>query len=72
MIYCSNYKIGLEDIGRNNEATNKALLAIMQDIACLHSASVGYGVLSANTLMMQAWDQFLVIRDRLLQKSLKN
>ena len=31
MIYFSNYKIGLEDIGRNNEATNKALLAIMQD-----------------------------------------
>ena len=49
MIYCSNYKIGLEDIGRNNEATNKALLAIMQDIACLHSASVGYGVLEIET-----------------------
>lgn len=49
MIYFSNYKIGLEDIGRNNEATNKALLAIMQDIACLHSASVGYGVLEIET-----------------------
>lgn len=54
MIYCSNYKIGLEDIGRNNEATNKALLAIMQDIACLHSASVGYGVLEIET-KKRAW-----------------
>lgn len=54
MIYCSNYKIGLEDIGRNNEATNKSLLAIMQDIACLHSASVGYGVLEIET-KKRAW-----------------
>lgn len=54
MIYCSNYKIGLEDIGRNNEATNKALLAIMQDIACLHSESVGYGVLEIET-KKRAW-----------------
>ena len=44
MIYSSNYKIGLEDIGGNNKATNKALLAIMEDVAGLHSASVGYGV----------------------------
>ncbi len=45
MIYCSNYKIGLEDIGISNEATNKALLTIMEDAAELHSASVGCGVL---------------------------
>ncbi|MCH1959796.1 MULTISPECIES: acyl-[acyl-carrier-protein] thioesterase [Romboutsia] len=49
MIYCSNYKIGLEDIGINNEATNKALLTIMEDVAGLHSASVGYGVLEIET-----------------------
>ena len=54
MIYCSNYKIGLEDIGINNEATNKALLTIMQDIACLHSASVGYGVLEVES-KKRAW-----------------
>ena len=45
MIYSNSYKIGLEDLGRNNEATNKALLTIMEDVAALHSASVGYGVL---------------------------
>jgi medium-chain acyl-[acyl-carrier-protein] hydrolase len=32
MIYSINYKIGLEDIGVNNEATNKALLEIMQNV----------------------------------------
>ncbi|MBQ6631043.1 MAG: oleoyl-ACP hydrolase [Romboutsia sp.] len=54
MIYSSNYKIGLEDIGINNEATNKSLLKIMQDIAGLHSASVGYGVLDIET-KKKAW-----------------
>ncbi len=54
MIYLSNYKIGLEDIGRNNEATNKSLLKIMQDIAGLHSASVGYGALDIET-KKKAW-----------------
>ena len=54
MIYCNNYKISLEDIGINNEATNKSLLTIMQDIACLHSASVGYGVLEVES-KKRAW-----------------
>ena len=54
MIYLSNYKIGLEDIGINNEATNKSLLKIMQDIAGLHSASVGYGALDIET-KKKAW-----------------
>ena len=49
MIYSSNYKIGIEDIGMNNEASNKALLAIMEDVAGLHSASVGYGVFDIET-----------------------
>ncbi len=54
MIYCSNFKIGFEDIGVNNEATNKALLAIMQDISCMHSASIGYGVLDIES-KKRAW-----------------
>ena len=45
MIYCNNYRISLEDMGINNKASNKSLLSIMQDIACLHSTSVGYGFL---------------------------
>ena len=54
MIYSSNYKIGIEDIGMNNEASNKALLAIMEDVAGLHSASVGYGVFDIET-KKRAW-----------------
>lgn len=54
MIYLNNYKIGLEDIGLNNEATNKALLKIMQDVSGLHSASVGYGALDIET-KKKAW-----------------
>ena len=54
MIYSSNYKIGIEDIGMNNGASNKALLAIMEDVAGLHSASVGYGVFEIET-KKRAW-----------------
>lgn len=54
MIYTENYKIGIEDIGQNNEATNKALLTIMEDIAVLHSSLVGYGVFEIET-KHRAW-----------------
>ena len=54
MIYSNDYKIGIEDIGVNSEATNKALLAIMQDVSALHSASIGYGVLEIET-KKRAW-----------------
>ena len=54
MIYCNNYRISLEDMGINNEASNKSLLSIMQDIACLHSASVGYGFLDIDD-KKRAW-----------------
>ena len=54
MIYTENYRIGIEDIGRNNEATNKALLAIMEDVAVLHSSLVGYGVFEIET-KHRAW-----------------
>lgn len=39
-----NYRIGVEDIGYQNLATNKAILSIMEDVASIHSASVGFGV----------------------------
>ena len=54
MIYRNDYKIGIEDIGVNSEATNKALLAIMQDVSALHSASIGYGVFEIET-KKRAW-----------------
>lgn len=54
MIYKNNYKIGMEDIGKNSQATDRALMAIMEDVACAHSASVGYGVLEVET-KKRAW-----------------
>ncbi|SCH00590.1 MULTISPECIES: acyl-[acyl-carrier-protein] thioesterase [unclassified Romboutsia] len=54
MIYSTNYIIGLEDIGQNNEATNKALLKIMEDVSGFHSASIGYGVFEVES-KRKAW-----------------
>lgn len=54
MIYSIDYKIGFGDIGLNNEATNKSILTLMQDIACFHGASVGHGVLEVET-EKRAW-----------------
>ena len=46
MIYKEQFKIGLKDIGKNNELTNKAILEFLENIADHHSDYVGYG---ANT-----------------------
>ena len=54
MIYSINYRIGIEDIGLNNEATNKALLKIMEDVSGFHSASIGYGVFEVES-KRKAW-----------------
>lgn len=45
MIYNNEYVIGIEQTGVNNLITNKGILSIMEDIASLHSAEVGYGLL---------------------------
>lgn len=44
MIYKENFKIGLKDVWKGNEVSNKALLEYLEDIAGYHSDSVGYGV----------------------------
>lgn len=54
MIFRQIYKIGIEDIGQGNYATNNALLSLMEDVGCLHSAEVGYGVFDIET-KQQAW-----------------
>ena len=54
MIYSSNYKIGLDDIGVNNEISNKAILRIMEDVSGFHSASIGYGLFEIDT-KKRAW-----------------
>lgn len=54
MVFKNEYTIGLEDIGLNCKATNKTILAIMEDIGSLHSGSVGYGVTDIETTK-EAW-----------------
>ena len=44
MIYQEQFKIGLKDVGKNDEITNKGLLECLENIAAYHSDSVGYGI----------------------------
>lgn len=39
-----SFRIGMRDIGKNNEITNKAILGFFEDIGGLHSDVVGYGL----------------------------
>lgn len=45
MIFEHKYVVGIEDIGRNKMASNRAILAMMEDVGSLHSAKAGYGVM---------------------------
>ena len=44
MIFEKEYTVGSRDIGKDNKATNKAMLKYMENIACSHSDSVGQGI----------------------------
>ena len=44
MIYQEKFKIGLKDVGKNDEITNKGILEALENIAAYHSDSVGYGI----------------------------
>lgn len=54
MKYKHNYQIGLEDVDIKGNATNRALMTMMEDIGGLHSDSVGYGLDSVERTG-QAW-----------------
>ena len=54
MKYKHNYQIGLEDVDVKGNATNRALVTMMEDIGGLHSDSVGYGLDSVERTG-QAW-----------------
>lgn len=43
MVFEHEYKVRMEDVDRDNLLSNKALLGIFEDIACLHAASLGQG-----------------------------
>ncbi len=44
MYFTQDFKIGLSMLSQNTYISNKGFLSILQDIAEMHSASVGYGV----------------------------
>ncbi|MCI8470729.1 MAG: hypothetical protein HFJ35_04520 [Clostridia bacterium] len=44
MIYKEKFKIGLKDVWKGKEVSNKAILEYLEDIASYHSDSVGYGI----------------------------
>ena len=44
MIYRENLKVGLKDVWKGNEISNKAILEYLENVAAYHSDSVGYGI----------------------------
>ena len=44
MVYQEKFKIGLKDVGRKKEVSDKAILEYLENIAAYHSDSVGYGI----------------------------
>ena len=54
MQYEKQYTIGAREIGRNNQITNYGILALLEDVAGMHSNSVGYGVKDIET-KQRAW-----------------
>lgn len=48
MIYQEKFKIGLKDVWKGNEISNKAILEYLEDVAAYHSDRVGYGVNTSN------------------------
>lgn len=43
-IYTKKFEVSFSDINENNELSNKGILRMMQEIAGLHSSSLGYGL----------------------------
>lgn len=52
MIYEEMMKPTLEDFGRDGNITEKAVLRMLENIACYHSDSLGYGVATMNETMI--------------------
>ncbi len=48
MKFEAKYIIGVRDIGINNQATNAALLSLLEEAASTHSSTVGFGVNDIN------------------------
>ncbi len=47
MIYKEKFKIGLKDVWKGKEVSNRAILEYLENIAAYHSDSIGYGIRSS-------------------------
>lgn len=54
MKYSYKHRIGLEDVGLGNLATNKALITLMEEVSGFHSTEVGFGLLDTDR-MKKGW-----------------
>lgn len=43
-IYSQDFTVTLPDVGENNRLTNRGILRMLQEIACVHSSLAGFGV----------------------------
>jgi medium-chain acyl-[acyl-carrier-protein] hydrolase len=43
-IYSQDFTVTLSDVGENNALTNKGILRMLQEIACVHSSLVAFGI----------------------------
>ena len=43
-IFSYNINVNYSDVDCNNELTNKGILRLMQEVAGIHSSTLGYGV----------------------------
>lgn len=68
MIVQHEYRIKVSDVGKENKATNKAILAILEDVACIHSDIAGYGVTNIDethvTWLLLEWKVQIIKRPK--------
>lgn len=74
MIFEHNYEVEVRDLGRDNRMTNKAFLAFMEEIAGLHSSTVGDGIedMPKNKFAWVLMDWQLKVIDRPRYKEILN
>lgn len=72
MIVQQEYRIKVSDVGKENKATNKAILAILEDVACIHSDIAGYGITNINetrvTWLLLEWKVQIIKRPKYGEK----
>lgn len=68
MIYKEKFKIGLKDVWKGQEISNRAILEYLENIAAYHSDSIGYGVNTTNethlTWLLLDWKVKIIKRPR--------